>query len=75
MDDFDQTPRSAVVMPGDTEACVLIPVENDQIVEGDENFVVELTSDDDSVQFDSDIIITIMDPERESIVQNNITCI
>lgn len=66
MNDFNGTPLTVVVMPGQNETCVNIPVVNDQMIESDEDFAVELTSDDNSVQFDSDIIVTIMDPERES---------
>ena len=53
-------------MPGSDEVCVEIPIENDQVEEGNEMFCIQLSSDNNDIDFGSnacDICVTIMDPE------------
>ena len=47
--DFDNTPITFDISPGDTSAIVSIPITNDIIVEGDEKFDVILQSNGSDV--------------------------
>ena len=63
-EDFDSTMFTEVIQHGQTEVCVDIIIENDR-VEGDEEFCVQLSSDNNDIDFGSepcDICVTIMDP-------------
>ena len=40
VDDFDSTPITVTILPGDTDVTVSIPIVNDTIVEGEESFDV-----------------------------------
>ena len=57
-----------VIMPGETMVCVNIMIANDREEEGNEDFCVQLSSSDTSVNFGNEtchICVTIMDPETE----------
>ena len=61
--------KTAQIVPGSTQpVCVEIDVTNDQVDEPDEDFCVQLTSDNPDVDFGSDachICVTIKDPVNE----------
>ena len=64
-EDFDSTMLTEVIQPGQTEVCVDIIIENDRVVEGDEEFCVHLSSDNNDIDFGKEpchICVTIMDP-------------
>ena len=55
-------------MPGQNMVCVDIEITNDQVEEGDEEFCVQLSSDNMDVNFGDDachVCVTIMDPRLE----------
>ncbi len=55
-------------MPGNSIVCVEIPIVNDQMDEGNEQFCIQLSSTNPDVDFGSDscdVCVTIMDPLLE----------
>ena len=60
---------TGVIQPGQT-VCVDIIIENDGVEEGDEEFCVQLSSDNNDIDFGSEpchICVTIMDPEERGL--------
>ncbi len=61
--------KTAQIVPGSTQSvCVEIDVANDRVDEANEEFCVQLTSDNPAVNFGNDschICVTIVDPETE----------
>ena len=63
-----------VIMPGETMVCVDIMIANDREEEGNEDFCVQLSSSDTSVNFGNEachICVTIMDPENPGEIHIN----
>ena len=57
-----------VIQPGQTEVCVDIIIKNDRVEERDEEFCVQLSSENKDIDFGREpchICVTISDPEEE----------
>ena len=65
-------------MPGQNMVCVDIEITNDQVQEGDEEFCVQLSSDNTDVDFGNDdchICVTVKDPELEGkAIETSVKC-
>ena len=70
VDDFDSTMFTEVIQPGQTEVCGDIIVINDRVEEGDEEFCVQLSSDNNDIDFGNEschICVTIKDPQERGL--------
>ena len=61
--DYTSTETDLTFTPDNSRICVNIPITNDRIVEGNENFTVTVTSNDTTVQTgpNSNSTVTIVD--------------
>ena len=61
--DYTSTETDLTFTPGSDRLCVNIPITNDTVVEGNENFTVTVTSNDTTVQIgpNSNSTVTITD--------------